>query len=358
MTTTPTCDNIPALRILLVCDGESGSAVPASATCHRLAEALAATGQHPLVLQPWPAATETTETRPSARVQDRPYTVYCSRSVIADIALLALIEQPALAVTLGPHPIALAQPLLDSGVPSLAWLLDAKSLHTIPGPAHLHRLGLAAASNALAAQASTMTGTTVHAMLPPLSYDAPACLGSGSAVLVPSTRHIDGMQRVLEMARARPQWPFVCLCEPDSLHSTRAQLASVSTPNVTVMELHQASGVAARAAVLPALSADLPWDTLAWCMARGLPVLGSTETLLEESLGDAGLVLPARQPLEAWLDGLDQLMLDDVGHAIRAEAATARASGLRLAPPAAARQFLQIALRHLRAGGHRISGPA
>lgn len=351
-----TSNSVPTLKILLVCDRDSHSAVPALPTCHRLAKALAAESHRPLVLHHWPATTDATESPPSARVQNHPYPIYCSRSVVDDIALLSLIEQPTLAITLGPDPVALAQPLLASGVPCLAWLLDAPSLQAVPHLTNNHQLGLAAAGEALAAQATALVGHAVHTLLPPV-LDTSTPLKRGTAVLVPSTRRIDGVQRALELARARPQWPFVLVGEPAQLHSARALLAPLALPNVSVMDIHQAATMAYRTALLPALSGDLPWDTLAWCLAQGLPVLGSTEALLEETLGTAGVALPVTRVLDAWLEALDRLMLDDVVHAVHADAAQARGASLRLPAPQSAGQCLQVALRHLRASGHRVSPP-
>jgi len=157
--------------------------------CHLLCEALAAAGLQALLLQPWPQSVAQTEVRPAAKMQERPYTVYCSRTVRSDASLLALVEHPTLVITLGTDPIGLAQPLLDGGLPCIAWFVDATGLHAVPVGGLDRRLGLAAASQALAAQLAAGTGTTVHSLLPPISHRLQLSNG-GDAVLIPSNRRI------------------------------------------------------------------------------------------------------------------------------------------------------------------------
>lgn len=341
-------------RILFVCDAETSTAVVALEACHLLCEALAAAGLQPLLLQPWPQSAAQTEARPAAKLQERPYTVYCSRAVRTDASLLALVEQPALVITLGTDPVGLARPLLDSGLPCIAWFVDANGLDAFPIGGLDRRLGLAAASQALVAQLAAGTGTTVHALLPPTSHHLRLSNG-GDAVLIPSIRRVDGIQRVLEMARARPHIPFVAIARKDNAVAEQALLVSAPA-NVAVIDDNRAMRTGFKMAVLPALSADLPWDMLAHCLAAKLPVLASSEPLLEDAIGDAGMVVPASQPLDAWLMHLDQMAMDGIAYAAMAQAAGERANGLRLPAEQAAHACAQLAARHVRAPGYRFSG--
>ncbi|MBI2750244.1 MAG: hypothetical protein HYX43_13165 [Burkholderiales bacterium] len=341
-------------RILFVCDADTTTAIVALEASHLLCEALAAVGLQPLLLQPWPQPAAQTELRPAAKLQERPYTVYCSRTVRADAALLALVEQPTLAITLGTDPVGLAQPLLDGGLPCIAWFADATGLHALPIGGLDRRLGLAAASQALSAQLAAGTGTTVHALLPPISHRLRLSNG-GDAVLIPSIRRVDGIQRVLEMARARPHIPFVAIARQGHAAAEQALLASAPT-NVAVIDDNRAMRTGFKVAVLPALSADLPWDMLAHCLAAKLPVLASSEPLLEDAIGDAGMVIPASQPLDAWLMHLDQMMTGGMAYTAMAQAASERANGLRLPATQAAQQCAQLANRHARTSGRLFSG--
>lgn len=342
MTSPATAHKTPALRILLVCDGDTFSAVPALPHCHQLAQALADVGQHPIVLQHWPQAATQGDARTRERLQERPYTVYRSRNVRDDVALLALVEQPAVAITLGPNPVALAKPLLQANVPCVAWLLDAHNLHTIPSVL-TRGLHVAAATRALAMHAAAMVGDLASHLAPPAEPRG-MLFESGNAVLVPSTRCVDGMQRVTELARARPDLSFVALAQTE--HVAAEQRAWVQTlPNLTVVDSNRAVRNGFRCALLPALSADLPWDVLARCMASGLPILGSTEPLLAHAIGDAGLLLPATAPVEAWLAALDQLLADPPQR--YAQSAIAQARHIRLPAEEAAQQAIQLALRHV-----------
>ena len=339
-------------RILFVCDADTHTAVSALETCHLLCEALAAAGMRPLVLQPWSQSAGQREARPAAKVQDRPYTVYCSRNVRADAALLMLVEQPALAITLGTDPIGLAQSLLDSGLPCLAWFVDATGLHTLPVGSLDSRLGLAAATRALAEQLAAGSGTTVNTLLPP--FIQPLRLSNGgSSVLIASFRRIDGIQRVLEIARARPHIPFVAIARNDNA-ATVQTLVSNAPSNVTVVDENRAMRTGFKLAILPALSADLPWDMLAHCLAAKLPVLASSEPLLEEAVGDAGMIVPASEPLEAWLAHLDQMVEGGVGYTAMSQAAADRANGLRLLAPQAAQACAELVTRQLRSSGHLL----
>mgnify|MGYP002366478634 FL=1 len=87
-------------------------------------------------------------------------------------------------------------------------------------------------------------------------------------------------------------------------------LLSGAPSNVTVLDVSRAMRTQFRIAVLPSLCAELPWDMLAHCLAANLPVLASSEPLLEDAIGVAGIVVPTSQPLEAWLDALDQIVQD------------------------------------------------
>ncbi len=347
--TTP----LTAPRILFVCDGDTTAAVSALEACHHLCDALASEGMQPVVLQNWPV-TARTDTRHAAKVQERPYPVYCSRSVGAEATLLSLVEQPTLAITLGADPIGLAQPLLDSGLPCIAWFVDASGFPTLPSGDLDRRLGLAGASDALASQLSVLAGAPVSTLLPPLSHHMQFSHG-GDAVLIPSIRRIDGIQRVLQMARARPHIPFVALAQAG--HAAAEQSLFAAAPsNVSVLDARRAMRTNFRMAVLPALSADLPWDMLAHCLAAKLPLLASSEPLLEDALGDAGMVVPASQPLEAWLDALDQMLQGGVADTLMAQSAGERANGLRLPAQQAAQQCALLATRHVRALGHPLTG--
>jgi hypothetical protein len=351
MTSPATAHKSPALRILLICDGDTFSAVPALPHCHQLAQALADIGQHPIVLQHWPQAATQGDARTRERLQERPYTVYRCRNVRDDVALLALVEQPTLAITLGPNPFALAKPLLQANVPCVAWLLDAHNLHTLPSGPLPRGLGVAAATQALAALASAMVGSPVSTLAPP-AEPLGVPLGSGNAVLVPSTRRVDGMQRVMELARARPEQGFVALAPPEQLGIEQRTWAQ-TLPNLTVVENNRAARNGFRCALLPALSADLPWDLLARSLASGLPVLGSTEPLLAHAVGGAGLLLPATAPVEAWLSALDQLLAQPPQR--YAQSAIEQARQIRLPAEEAAQQTVQLALRHFQDDGLAIA---
>lgn len=347
--TTP----VTAPRILFVCDADTTAAVSALEACHHLCDALASEGMQPLVLQNWPASAQN-ETRHAAKVQERPYPVYCSRSVGAEATLLSLVEQPTLAITLGADPVGLAQPLLDSGLPCIAWFVDASGFPALPSGELDRRLGLAAASEALASQLCVLAGTPVSPLLPPLSLHVQLSNG-GDAVLIPSVRRLDGIQRVLQMARARPDIPFVALAQAGNTAAEQSLLTAAPS-NVSVLDVRRAMRTNFRLAVLPALSADLPWDMLAHCLAAKLPVLASSEPLLEDAIGDAGMVVPASQPLEAWLDALDLMLQDGIANAVMAQSAGERANGLRLPAQLAAQECAQLALRHVRALGHPLTG--
>lgn len=344
---------VSAQRILFVCDGDASTAESALEACHRLCDALASVGMQPLILQNWPA-TARTETRQAAKVQERPYPVYCSRSVEADAPLLCLVEQPALAITLGVNPIGLAQPLLNSAVPCIAWFIDSSGFQWLPGGALDRRLGLAAATHALATQLSVLTGTPVSALLPPLSHPTQFSHG-GDAVLIPSIRPVDGIQRVLQMARARPHIPFVAIAQGCQTTAEPSALSGAPS-NVTVLDASRAMRTHFRMAVLPSLGANLPWDRLAHCLAAHIPMLVSSEPLLEDAIGDAGMVVSTSRPLEAWLDALDQMTQDGIANAAMAQAAGERSSTLRLPTPLAAQQCEQLAARHIKLSGHLLTG--
>lgn len=322
---------VAAPRILFVCDADTSAAASALEACHRLCDALASAGLHPVVLQAWPATTQA-ETRHAAKVQERPYPVYCSRTIRAEANLLALVEQPTLAITLGVDPIGLAQPLLDGGLPCIAWFVDASSFQSLPSGPVDRRLGLAGASHALAAQLSVLAGAPVSTLLPPLLSHMQLSNG-GDAVLVPSIRRVDGIHRVLEMARARPHILFVAIARADQAAAAQS-LRSSAPSNVAVLDADRAAQTLFRMAVLPSLNADLPWDMLAHCLTAHLPVLASSESLLEDAVGDAGRVVPTSQPLEAWLDALDQMFEGDITVTSMAHAAGERASSLRITGPA------------------------
>lgn len=343
---------VAAPRILFVCDADTTTAASALEACHRLCDALTSAGLQPVVLQSWPSTTQA-ETRHAAKVQERPYPVYCSRSVVAEATLLALVEQPTLAITLGTNPIGLAQPLLDVGLPCIAWFVDASSFQSLPSGPIDRRLGLAGASHALAAQLSVLAGTPASTLFPPLLSHMQLSNG-GDAVLIPSIRRVDGIQRVLEMARARPHILFAAIARADQ--AAEQSLRSSAPSNVAVLDANRAAQMRFRMAVLPSLNADLPWDMLAHCLTANLPVLGSSEPLLEDAIGDAGRVVPTSQPLEAWLDALDQMFEGDITATAMAQTAGDRASNLRLPAPQAAQQCVQLATRHIRSSGPLLTG--
>lgn len=340
--------NNPGGRILFVCDTESASAY---ASCTRLCDALASLGAAPVVLRGWPTASPAP--RRAAKIQELPYPIFCSQDVRAEAPLLALMEQPALAITLGKDPVGLAQPLLDSGVACLAWIQDEPGLRSFPGGAMDRRLGLAAASNALAARLGVLTGCPVATLLPPLP-SVPRFAGGGDAVLVPANRLVDGMQRVLDMARARPDYRFHVLSNAADSAAASARLSQLPA-NVTWVD-SSSEPCNYRIAVVPALGSDLPWNTLAECLAAGIPVLGSTEPLLMETLQAPDLLVSATAPLEAWLTPLDLLMRDDVVHAHMRHLAVHRSAALGLPAPDAAQQCLHVASKHVASVSHLLTG--
>lgn len=344
---------ISALRILFVCDAETTAATSTLEACHRLCDSLVAVGVQPVVLQTWPAAARS-ETRTAAKTQERPYPVYCSTAVRTEATLLSLVVQPSLAITLGVDPIGLAQPLLRGGLSCIAWFINAASFQTLPSGTLDRRLGLAAASLALANQLSALTGTHVSTLIPPLSGTMQFSRG-GDTVLIPSMRRVDGIQRTLQMARARPHIQFVAIAHTSHVAAEQA-LPSDTPSNVTILDVNRAASNQFHIAVLPSLSVDLPWDTLAHCLTANLPILASSEPLLEDAIGEAGLVIPISQPLAIWLDAFDQMLEEGIAMTAMAAAAGDSARGLRLPAPLAAQQCTELALRHVRASGHLSTG--
>ena len=343
--------DMPGGRILFVCDTGPTSAGSPLQACSRLCDALASTGLGPLMLRGWPHAPH--ESRHAAKVQEHPYPIYCSREVRAEAPLLALLEQPSLAITLGNDPVGLAQPLLEAGISCMAWILDAEGLQSFAAGPLDRRLGLAAASSALAARLQVLMGRPVATLVPPLP-SVSRFGGGGDAVLMPTDRLIDGLQRVLEMAQARPDYRFHVLSDAPGGAAMPA-CASHAPANVTWVDKSSAP-CNYRVAVLPALGSDLPWHTLAQCLAAGIPVLGSTEPLLVETLRTPELLVSATAPLDAWLAPLDLLMRDDVAHAQMRPVAAQHSRALELPSPEAAQQCLQIAGRHLASTGHLLAG--
>lgn len=347
----PTPPKTPVTHILFVCDTEPVGAVAALQACASLCQALAGVGLAPLLLRAWAAGQP--GAGHAAKIQQHPYAVYCSREVRAEAALLALLEQPSVAITLGHDPVALAQPLLASGVACVAWIVDEAGLRAFPSGPLDRRLGLAAAGGALAQRLSVLTGRPVATLLPPLS-GVPGFAADGEAVLVPASRAIDGVLRVLEMAAARPDYRFKLLSDGGDAASLPVGLAQL--PNNVSLVDRGAGPYKGRVALLPALSGDLPWGALAQCLAAGIAVLGSTEPLLQDSLGDAGLLLPATAPLDTWLAALDRLMRDDSGRDNMRQRALRRSTTLRLEPAAAAQNCVQLLERHLESCGHLLAG--
>jgi hypothetical protein len=343
--------DMPGGRILFVCDSGPASAWSALQACSRLCDALASMGLAALMLRTWPAAPH--ESRHAAKVQEHPYPIYCTREVRAEAPLLALLEQPSLAITLGNDPVGLAQPLLEAGIACMAWILDAEGLRSFAAGPLDRRLGLAAASSALALRLQVLTGRPVAMLVPPLP-SVSRFEGDGDAILMPADRLIDGLQRVLEMAQARPDYRFHVLSDAPGGAAMSARV-SHAPANVTWVDRSSAP-CGYRVAVLPALGCDLPWHTLAQCLAAGIPVLGSTEPLLVETLRAPELLVSATAPLEAWLARLDLLIRDDVAHAQMRQVALHGSGAWGLAPPASAAQCLQIAGRHLASTGHLLAG--
>jgi hypothetical protein len=341
----------PGGRILFVCDSGSEGASSPLQECTRLCDTLASMGLVPLVLRGWPSAPH--DSRHAAKVQEHPYSVYCSREVYAEAPLLALLEQPSVAITLGKDPVGLAQPLLESGVSCIAWFQNDEALRAFPAGPVDRRLGLAAASSALAGRLQVLTGRSVATLLPPLP-SITRFAGGGDAVLMPADRLIDGLQRVLEIAHARPDYRFHVLSDAPGGAAVPARL-SHAPANVTRVDKSSAP-CNYRVAVLPALGCDLPWHTLAQCLAAGIPVLGSTEPLLVETLRAPDLLVSATAPLEAWLAPLDRLMRDDVAHAQMGHLAVQRSNSLCLSPQTCAEQCLQVASQHLASTGHLLTG--
>lgn len=344
--------SIPVPRILFVCNADTHGAVSALDVCHRLCDALAAHGMQPMVLQQWPI-TPQVDPRPAARTQEYPYPVYCSRDVGSDATLLCLVEQPGLVITLGADPIGLALPLLDAGLPCIAWFVNASSFQSLPRGTLDHRVGLAAATQALAAQLGVLTGAPVVPLLPPLSAQEP-CSGGGDAVLVASVRREDGIHRVLQMALARPHVPFIAIA-PVGQMDADPPLRNDVPPNVSVLHASRALHRPCSMAVLPALTADLPWDMLAHCLCAQLPILASSEPLLEHAVGAAGLVVGTHQPLAAWLDALDLMLQNASPSSVGDLVAQERAHGLRLPAALAAQQCAQLAAQYVRSGGQPVA---
>lgn len=343
--------NLPGVRILFVCDTESASVAASLQACSRLCDALASVGVAPLVLRGWQHAPH--EARHAAKVQEHPYPIYCSREVRAEAPLLALLEQPSLAITLGKDPVGLAQPLLEAGISCMAWFLDAEGLRSFPDVPVDRRLGLAAASSALASRLQVLTGRPVATLLPPLP-SVSRFAGGGDAVLTLADRLMDGLQRVLEMAHARPDYRFHVLSDAPG---GAAMPARASNPPANVTWVDKSSAPRNyRVAVLPALGCDLPWHTLAECLAAGIPVLGSTEPLLVETLSTPDLQVSATAPLEAWLTPLDLLMRDDAAHAPMRQMAVQRSGTLALPSAEAAQQCLHVASKHVASVSHLLTG--
>jgi hypothetical protein len=200
---------------------------------------------------------------------------------------------------------------------------------------------------------AVVAGKPVAAVLPSLAQRA-RLSNAGDAILIPSCRRVDGIQRVLDIARARPQYRFIAVANPAHGHAEQ-QLLAGAPRNVSGVDIGSVSS-GFKLALVPTLNADLPWNTLAECLAGGIPILGSTEPLLVEAVADAGWLLSATSPLGAWLDQLDRIMQSDALPADMVQAAIQRASLLRLAPEVSARQCLQVVGQHMASGAQFVSG--
>lgn len=331
--------------------------------CGQLCEALLAQGASPLILRAWGAHPAHAAPLRAAKLQETPYPVYCAQDVRQAAPLLALLEQATVVIALGRNPPATAQSMLDAGIPCLAWFFDQSSLRSVPAGTMDARLGLAAASTALAAQLAVMTGLPVSALQPP-STRLPPCAANEASILVPGSRRADGIQRVVEMARLRPQYRFAVLTDtspaPECVLQTAAQTALNASPHPLPLNLSAIAGEKtpppARLALLPSLDGTLPWKNLGNSLAAGIPVLGSSEALLVDALGAAGSTLPASAPLASWLKRLDSLMNDDTEYAMLAKEASRQGALLRPPPEQAARQCLALIERHLHTGTRRLTG--
>ncbi len=270
------------------------------------------------------------------------YPHYRARAPEADVATLALMERPSVAVLIGTESLCLAAPLVATGLPTVLWVTGDWPLDL--GAVEQNRaLGLAATTGPEAARLSVVQGRAVSALPLPRAEKADV-EGGGDAILVLGDQRGDGVMLALGLAEAYPAYRFLFPARDARPSWLQEQLSRL--PNVRGLAVGEPIPPL-RLALLPHSVGVPPWERLAGLMRAGVPVLVGDTPLLAAGIGDAGGSVGLTAPASVWCAAFEGLM--GTGEVrLRAEAACAgQAEFLRPSAGDAALLWRETLLAHI-----------
>ncbi|GAB4213707.1 MAG: glycosyltransferase [Rhodoferax sp.] len=280
------------------------------------------------------------------------YPVLRCRTLRADVlSLIAGFDPDVLVLQSGPQLVPLLDQCQRGGLPLCVYLHNVETAHLggslWPDP----ELLFLANSDFSARRWRDLAGLDC-AVITPLIDDA-RCLaeGEGDHVLFVNPVPIKGVERVMALAQACPDIPFLIQesWHMDSGARARYRQRAASLPNLRwcAPTLDMASVYAkSRVLLMPSVWEEAFGRTAVEAQINGIPVLASTRGGLPQSVGSGGLLLPLDAELALWVDALNRLYWPGPVRDEKVVAAIANANTLAT-PSLTAARLLGLLLAHV-----------
>ncbi len=339
----------PALRILVATDSVEDELL---ATARDLCEELAHQGAEPLLLHGWPDAPDINAVSRQAGV-GFPILRAASPTISAP-AIGATIEADV-AIVIDGEVMALAEPLLEAGLPTFGWLTGHRS-DPIGDRRIDRRISFIAGSDAIGRWAEARYGVASARIDWPMLRARPARQAQGPYVVAigPSRRH--GVETLFRIAGQRPNVPFRLIETPNTAPEWRLdcfrRAAHVGNLEWRSLDFDIETALADARLLLVAQSEGLEVPRILLIAQRmGVPILTSNVGSIPMAVSNGGAVVERDAPLGAWLDAFDRVYRDEAEHAVLAKAALlAAAASQRQAATVSAQLMAAIRQRMMEAG--------
>jgi glycosyltransferase involved in cell wall biosynthesis len=202
-------------------------------------------------------------------------------------------------------------------------------------------------------------------VIPPLVQpERYRCSGERTHVAFVNPAPEKGAEIVLQLARARPDVPFLVVEGWPMRRSWRKGRTNYGSalrdlPNVTWQRsVADMRSVYSRARILLAPSL---WEE-AWCRVvteaqiNGVPVLASDRGGLPESVGPGGMIVSHAAPIDEWIDRLSTMWGDAALYEALSRAAAMHARRPGIQPDELLSRFIAVLQTHARRGGNTRTG--
>ena len=264
-------------------------------------------------------------------------------------AVVAALQPSAIVVQTGPGLVQLLIAAVESGVPTAVYLHNVEQAELggalLPDPSVLYL----ANSRFTAARWQAAFGLASEVVPPYVERDAYLTETSRERILFVNPTVPKGVERMFQLAAARPTLPFTVAeswaLQPEWRRFCQGRAARLGNiewlaPTRDMRALYGR----ARLLLMPSLWEETYGRTVVEAQLNGIPVLASSRGNLADTVGPGGIVIDLHAPLDNWAAALDRLWLD-AGRRY-AVAAQAHARRAEIDPARIVDRFADLLSRH------------